>query len=205
MHAQQCESQGFLNSIAFFSCYLGPRGSCWVYCTHLTSRWSSSSPSHTPESVRLSGSCGIPHPFSLHLPALSETEDRHPCPSLSSDIHFFWNIIHFSFLIPQLRVYYLPLTIQVQPYPLLAQPGSILYLSCGEYDYYVKLYMFCRIFIDVSLPIGHNFLNSMDHISCIQHSTPKGLARSLIHHAWMSHKLWIKLKKPRKKLRETWF
>lgn len=123
-------------------CLGGPR---WVHHSHLTSGWGSSGASHTPSQPE-SGQGSISPPSSFHLLTLPQTEHPHPWPSVSSDIHSLWNVSHSSSLRSQMTSSLQPpLSAQVQPHPLLIGTGSIQDLSCGDYDYRVKLHMFCRI------------------------------------------------------------
>lgn len=102
-----------------------PGGPCWVHRSHLTSRWDSSGVSHTPSQLGL-GQGSISPPFSFHLLTLPPTEHPHPWPSISSDIHSLWNVIHSSSLRSQMTSFLQPLlSTQVQPHPLLIGTGSI--------------------------------------------------------------------------------
>lgn len=106
-------------------------------------------------------------PFFLHLFTLPQTEYPYPrpWPTISSDVHSLWNVIHSSSLRSQMTSFLQPpLSAQVQPHPLLIRTGSIQGLSCGDYDYQVELHMFCRIVL-ISLIIWT--LSVPFHISCL--------------------------------------
>lgn len=69
----------------------------------------------------------ISPPFFLHLLTLPQAEYPRPWPSISSDIHSLWNVIHSSSLRSQMTSFpQPPLCAHVQPHPLLIGTGSIL-------------------------------------------------------------------------------